>query len=404
MRFSVKEPNVERSLKIVEKVLLGKLEDDNKKLAIKFRTDYVFDRKGYIVPLSQEKGKLFEAILKELEKGAVYLEDSDLTQGIVMPQDFVTKRHLEILGNTVSLGDGIFVLSQEELESLNLTEKEFEEIIRPYYTTEELDVYCGDSKNRLWIIYATKRNINKKYHPNILRHLRRFKKILETKRETQQGKLPWYSLHWPRDEFFFKGEKIISRRMTRKPHFTYTDFDCYVSQTFFVIKPRSEALRDVNLKYLTLIFNSKLAYWWFYHFGKRKGEQLQIDKEPLMAFPIKVAEEQSTISKLLDIICCIRKSMIGDFEEHVYNFFVELVDIIVYELYFSSSMNNEYQIKSFLVDSLSHLEDKVVIRDVLELYHRLNSSESPVRNRITLMKVHHPLVSTIERRGEWGMN
>lgn len=396
VRFLVKEQNVERSLKIVEKVLLGKLEDDNKKLATKFRTDYVFDRKGYIVPLSQEKGKLFEAILEELEKGTVYLRNSDLTQGIVMPQDFVTKKHLKILGNTVSLGDGIFVLSQEELESLNLMEKEFEEIIRPYYTTEELDVYCGDSKNKYWIIYTTTDKAKQmEEYPNIKKHLDKFKQVITSDFRP-------YGLHRAREEYFFKGEKIISRRMTRKPHFTYTDFDCYVSQTFFVIKPRSEALRDVNLKYLTLIFNSKLAYWWFYHFGKRKGEQLQIDKEPLMAFPIKIIEEQNAISKLFDIICCIKRAITGTFEKHVYDFFVEVVDAIVYEVYFSDSICSEHQIKGLLLNSLNSLKSKISVEDVLRLYRELNSSKNSIRNRIILMRLHNPIISTIERRERWG--
>ena len=97
--------------------------------------------------------------------------------------------------------------------------------------------------------------------------------------------------------------------MTKEPVFTYTDFDCYVSQTFFVIKPRSENLRNINLKYLTGLLNSTLAYWFFYNFGKRKGEQLQIDKEPLMNFPIKLPDKETEqqISSLVEKICQLKR-------------------------------------------------------------------------------------------------
>ncbi|SNR68908.1 Eco57I restriction-modification methylase domain-containing protein [Desulfurobacterium atlanticum] len=393
IKFLLREPNVEKSLKIIEKVLSGKIEDDHEKLVLKFKTKYVFDKKDYIVPL----GGLFETILKEMEKGAIYLKDKDLAQGIVMPQDFVTKKHLKILGDGVNLGDGIFVLSQEELERLNLTEKEFKEIIRPYYTTEELDVYCRNSKNRYWIIYTTTEKIKQiQEYPNIKKHLDKFKRVITSDFKP-------YGLHRAREEYFFKGEKIISRRMTKRPHFTYTDFDCYVSQTFFVIKPRSEALRDVNLKYLTLIFNSKLAYWWFYHFGKRKGEQLQVDKEPLMAFPIKIVKEQDEISKLFDIICCIKKAITGTFEKHVYDFFVEIVDALIYEIYFSDVMNNEYRIRNLLFETLNSFKTGFSLEDILKFYYELNSSKSPIRNRIILMKLHDPIVSTMERKEKWGI-
>ena len=96
--------------------------------------------------------------------------------------------------------------------------------------------------------------------------------------------------------------------MTKKPVFTYTDFDCYVSQTYFVIKPSSS---NLNLKYLTALLNSQLFYFWFYHRGKRKGEQLQIDKEPLMRVPIRaisLSEQQPFISVVDRILSSYKDS------------------------------------------------------------------------------------------------
>jgi adenine-specific DNA-methyltransferase len=72
--------------------------------------------------------------------------------------------------------------------------------------------------------------------------------------------------------------------MTHDPTFPYISGDSYVSRTFLIIKPRNT---QINLKFLSCLLNSKLAKFWFYNFGKRKGNLLQIDKEPLLGFPIK---------------------------------------------------------------------------------------------------------------------
>ncbi len=282
----------------IEKILFNKSCSND--ISESFNTVYIFDKNGFIAP--QKDDELLR-VRRKLEKDAVYLDKDDITQGIVMPQDFVVKKHLKILGNTAKVGEGIFVLSDEELKRLNLTEKEIKDLIRPYYTTNELDKYCGNPKNRYWIIYTTTQKIKEiEKYPNIKRHLDRFKQIITSD-------FAPYGLHRARDEYFFKGKKIISRRMTKEPVFTYTDFDCYVSQTFFVIKPRSENLKNINLKFLTGLLNSTLSYWFFYNFGKRKGEQLQIDKEPLMNFPIKLPDKETEqqISSLVEKICQLKR-------------------------------------------------------------------------------------------------
>src|ERR1039458_7595831 len=84
-----------------------------------------------------------------------------------------------------------------------------------------------------------------------------------------------------RDENFFVGEKIVSLRKCGEPCFTYTDFPCYVSQTFNVIKTSR-----IDQLYLTGFFNSRIVRFWLRHKGKMQGHNFQIDKEPLLAIPI----------------------------------------------------------------------------------------------------------------------
>jgi len=109
-----------------------------------------------------------------------------------------------------------------------------------------------------------------------------------------------YGLHRARDERFFLGEKIIAlRKCPSRPIFTYTDFDCYVSATFYVIKTDR-----LNLKYLTGLLNSTLIKYWLKHKGKMQGDNFQIDKEPLLNLPLLKPDEKSQeqIAQLVDKI------------------------------------------------------------------------------------------------------
>jgi len=216
------------------------------------------------------------------------LTEKDVATGIDVHQDKVIKSHLKKLPD-LTIGDGIFQISKKELDNLNLS-KEEKDIIKPFFTTNELKRYYANKENNEWIIYTTTdliKKINK--YPKIKTHLDKYKQIITSD-------FGPYGLHRAREERFFLGEKIISLRKTKQPSFSYVDFPSYVSLTFFVIQPK-----DINLKYLTGILNSKLIHFWLFYKGKREGNQLQIDKAPILSIPIKkVSDEQQ--KPLIDLV------------------------------------------------------------------------------------------------------
>ncbi len=220
------------------------------------------------------------SIITQIESNAnFYLKNEDVSTGIDVHQDFVVGYHLgKLKDNSIKLGDGIFVINQDEVNRLNLMNNE-KEIIKPYFTSSELTKYYGNPNNNYFVIYS-KSNMNKiiSQYPNIKKHLDKFRDVITSDFRP-------YGLHRARDENFFEGEKIISLRKTMEPHFTYTDFPCYVSQTFFVIKPK-----DVNLKVLTAILNSDVIHFWLRSRGKKQGNLLQVDKAQLLALPIKLPD------------------------------------------------------------------------------------------------------------------
>ncbi len=264
-----------------------------------------------------------EGVLTTLSRRGNFTFDkaNELTTGIDVHQDFVNAKSREILGDCFEIGDGIFILSSDEKVRMRLLKAE-RDLIRPYYTTNELFRYFANRQNSFWIIYTDSSFKNPRAltpFPNIKKHLDKFRSVITSDNHP-------YGLHRSRKGYFFTGEKIVSARKCSEPTFSYTDFDCYVSQTFNVIKSTR-----VNLKYLTAILNSTVVAFWLKHRGKMQGHQFQINIEPLLGIPIVLGNEkqQESIAALVDKILA---AMNRDPEANTYALERE-IDELVYGLY-----------------------------------------------------------------------
>ena len=78
-----------------------------------------------------------DAVFDKISKNKVYLQDDEVAQGIVFPQDFLNKKGAKKLENRFPIGSGIFGLSYDEKNKLNLTDNE-KSIIKPYFSTEQV--------------------------------------------------------------------------------------------------------------------------------------------------------------------------------------------------------------------------------------------------------------------------
>ena len=190
---------------------------------------------------------LFKKIRQRYD--AIFLENKEIAQGIVFPQDFLNKKGQQILGHH-NVGDGIFGLTNEELLNLNLPENEMA-LIKPYYTTDQVNRYfTAEGSNTQWLIYTDSTYKNESSmddFPILKAHLDQFRLIFTSDNKP-------YGLHRARDCRFFSGSKIIcQRKCAEQPIFSYSEGECYLTQTFNIIKTGR-----VNLKYLTGLLNSKL--------------------------------------------------------------------------------------------------------------------------------------------------
>lgn len=252
----------------------------------------------------------------------IYLTSNEIFSGIDVLQDFVSKRHLEKLENEdIRVGDGIFVLSEEEIQKMKILEKEQQDILKPFYTTEEINKYIANSQNRYFIIYTDSKYKDVSMmdeYPNLKIHLNKFQKVITSVNKP-------YGLHRARQKDNFEGEKVlVIRKSVEYPRFSYCNFDCYVNRTFNIIKTDR-----INMKYLTGLLNSKLVAFWLRYMGKMQGSNYQLDKEPLMNIPIKIAteEQQNNIIAIVDRIIELKKQD-KDTKE-----LEDKIDEMVYDLY-----------------------------------------------------------------------
>src|SRR5690606_39088325 len=97
-------------------------------------------------------------------------------------------------------GEGVFVLSAEELCRLELSSDE-RKLLRPYYRGTDIERYQLSAQPEEHLLYLTRETAPAiEAFPNIEAHLARFRSLLENRREVRRGRIAWWHLHWPREE------------------------------------------------------------------------------------------------------------------------------------------------------------------------------------------------------------
>jgi len=379
----------------------------NKSELAKFLKFKVFDENSekFVFRLKPDdfKGKPFtfnnnvssDILGKIKSKGNFYLTEKEVANGIHPHYDFVSKKNAEESNGWFEKGEGIFGLSNSEKRNLGLSKDELK-LIKPYYTTEELGRYYANPKNSLWIIYTGSEFKNPKSmqpYPNLKRHLDRFKDVITSDNKP-------YGLHRAREERFFKGESIVAqRKCPNRPSFTYTDFDCYVSATFYVIKTER-----LDMKYLTALLNSKLIEFWLRNKGKMQGNNFQIDKEPLLDIPIYKTDNVIPFKRFVGYIIFLKsQNFENPSDQLIPTYFEQIIDGMVYELYFPELLkkHNREIIRHLgeLPEFTDGMSDEQKMKICKKVFDRLNDKEHPVRVNLFYMNS-IPEIAIIEGKNE----
>ncbi|MCB1193359.1 MAG: Eco57I restriction-modification methylase domain-containing protein, partial [Leptospiraceae bacterium] len=235
--------------------------------------------------------------IKEIKQNIFTFNDKAISTVLtkIIKKSQFTFSEREVAQGIIGGPDKAFII--ENIKNLNEDELKFTKI---YYTSSERYV---KPQNNGFIFYIKKENfktLNMDIFPNIFANIMPYKDKLKNRRETKLGQIKYFQLHWPREERFFSiGEKIVCAIKTKYPKFYLTENSYYGSRALNFIKTDR-----INNKYLITLLNSNISYFYLYFSGKKQGNQLQIDKGPLLSIPIANPIENNIeeITKLYDEI------------------------------------------------------------------------------------------------------
>lgn len=263
----------------------------------------------------------------------------NLEQGVLSGADKTTANHIKKYSlNDFNVGEGIFIISKDELDSLNLTFEEKKEFIKPIYKNSDIEKWSFNPEINEYVIYIKSKGGFNEIPSSIKKHLDNYKTIL-VNRNLRAGKINfsdyqkflkgelelsyvmnansmkvgnYYCISYPRNgEKTFERIKIVNSRRAKSNVFALQESKCY-EQSDIVVSTLKNNEDDIDkLLYICCIINSKLIYQWLYHRGKRKGNMLELFQQPLKSIPIKFCDSQ-LYNKILEI----GKKLIVDNKNH----------------------------------------------------------------------------------------
>ena len=245
-------------------------------------------------------------------------EFCEVSQGVVEASDRISSRMLS--KNSIpgfNVGDGIFVLSEEEKDNLKLSIEELS-VLGKYLSDGCLSRYCIKSSSR-YIIYAdktTRDNIATKPEFSRLKaHLDRMSHFITSSNKP-------YGLHRPRIKSTFASKKIIGPSMFKTPTFAIDNNGIYAGMSYNIIVP----FNSKDIEWILAVLNSKYAEHWFNNNAKHRGIGNDVGVEKLRSFPMPM-ELSKSLNQLNELVLLIMdgKQELRELESEI--------DHIVYHLY-----------------------------------------------------------------------
>ena len=249
-------------------VLQGELDSEAWYIFKKEKDEFSIEDKN-VIPLEE----LFN-VKQGVVPGPIKISSSNIKQ--------IPIEHLNLYN--IEEGDGVFVLSNLELEKINLNENE-KKIIKKFFKNSNINKCYIDYNTELNLIYTPEIEDITNY-PNIEIHLKKFKPILEKRREVEKGTILWYELWWGRNKEIFENEKIMISYRTTSNSFAYTNFPFYSATDTYYINQKSET--NESLKYVfAILISTKILDWLKNGNCKIKGNALELFTTSVSKIPIR---------------------------------------------------------------------------------------------------------------------
>jgi hypothetical protein len=213
-------------------------------------------------------------------------------------------------------------------------------------------------------------------YPHVFQYLKQWESDLKHRKDKGD--------HWTNlrncafiDEF--KKPKIVWIEISDRANYAYDENSFYLTNSAYFLTGKS-------LKYLLAVLNSSVADYYFFQItakiagGRKRYTKQYVEKVPI---PVISKGEQKPFELVVDYVINA-KALSNDL---VFSFYEQLLDSMVFELYFSS------QIKSAKKEIIKHLADLKPISDEMTDEEKLAIIQSEFER---LYKDSHPVKIAIE--------
>jgi len=244
----------------------------------------------------------------------------------------------------------------------------------------------------------------KEQYPFVYNHLLKFKEELSARNKSETGiRYEWYALQRPAATFAeeFEKEKLVWLSISDKPAFALD------SKKMFVTAPAYIMTSDCN-KYLLTMLNSKAMEWYLDKVSSSTGQgtnqwsKIFVEQLPI---PQLSEEKRKPFENLADYLILLNDPNTPSIMEHASNEmisqqFEEVLNMMVYELYFEEHMKEkEIDVLQFInfpdISKMETFEEKQAA--IQKIYYWLKEKDNPIRNRILVSESRSWIIKRINQ-------
>ena len=328
--------------------------------------------------------------------------EEDNIWNVLSEQDYSLKEQLEKKGKAlnrwnIQINRGVlsglteaYLLSEAKANELIELDIKNREVIVPTLRGKDLDMYKIKFKNYYLLNVhngvreSGRSKINIENYPTLKSYLDSFG-IKLTKR-ADQGDTPYNLRNCAFLEEFYK-EKIIYQEIVQQPSFAF-DKD----GEFFCLDT-ARIITGEKLLFLLTVLNSNLFFYSvknFYGGGGLGNTGIRMKHTFIDKFPVPEKENTQPFETLAEYLIFLNDPkqeplLEKKSNEAVSQVFEDLVNMMVYELYFEEEMKaKEIDVLQFVTEKafpdITKAEDKKAI--IQKVYYELQQKDNPIRNRI----------------------
>ncbi|HPN68008.1 MAG TPA: N-6 DNA methylase [Saprospiraceae bacterium] len=330
--------------------------------------------------------------------------EEDNIWNVLSKQDYLIKATIEngnkILGNwpiafnygiKTGLTEAFLLTNKVKDELINIDEKN-KEIIKPVLRGKDLDKYKIKFKDYYLINShngVRERNIapiDINNYPTIKEYLESFGDKLKSR--SDQGNTP-FNLRNCAYLLEFSKSKIIYQEIVQQPSFAFD------KEGQFFCLDTARIITGEKLMFLLAVLNSNLFFYSvknFYGGGGLGNTGIRMKHTFIDKFPVPEIDNIQPFENIAEYLIYLNYPKQAPFLEKVSNeavsqVFEDLVNMMVYELYFEEEMKSkEIDVLQFVTEKtfpdITQAEDKKAV--IQKVYYELQQKDNAIRNRILI--------------------